>query len=264
MLKTIKWIAVAACAAGTAMWAYNGITAEGDAISGWLNGWMVAPILLFCLVPTLFTIDRAFGDADIFGDHTSPPKEFAGAAIGMGTVVETQRTGLSINDQPQLEIAFDVETTTGHSFRGFAKQIVDLTELSVVQPGAILPVRYLPDSTKVTLATDASQAELQSVLNRVQLAKGDITPNQLRIAEQGVEGQAVVLAMTPTGEIRGTRSVISVTLRVTRPDGSTFDLTQEKPVHPRTVPEIQPGAIVRVKYLPQDESEVSVLTALVK
>jgi hypothetical protein len=183
------------------------------------------------------------------------------APIGIGTVVSVRRTGLSINDQPQLEIQLDVDTTDGHRFRGVLRRVVDLTELAMVTPGATLPVRYRPDG-KVALATDASQAELQSVMNLIQLARGHIDAQGLRIAEHGVDARAVVIAMRPTGEIRDDRSVLGMTLRVTRQDGSAFEVTTEKAVPPALVPRVQPGSVITVKYLPGDETTVALALRL--
>lgn len=70
-----------------------------------------------------------------------------------------------------------------------------------------------------------------------------------------------MLTLTPTGEIQGDRAVMDIELRITRPDGSVFDLTQRKPMDASAVPQVQPGMVVRVKYLPYDESEVVVLTS---
>jgi hypothetical protein len=182
----------------------------------------------------------------------------------MGTIVSAQRTGLSINDQPQLEILFDVDTMDGQSFRGVAKAIVDLTELASVVPGAILPVRYRPGSTdgKIVIAADAPQHELQAALDRVRVAKGLVTPRQMQIAEQGVEAKAVVLAMAPTGDLQGDRAVMDIKFRVTRADQTTFDLDQRKPIDAGALAQLQPGMVVRVRYLPHDESELVVLTTL--
>lgn len=184
-----------------------------------------------------------------------------GAPIGIGTVVSVRRTGLTVNDQPQLEIQLDVDTPDGHRFRGVARSIVDLTELAMVAPGATLPVRYRQDG-KVALATDASQAELQSVMNRIQLARGHIDAHGLRIAEHGVDARAVVITMRPTGEIRDDRAVLDMTLRVTRQDGSSFDVTTAKAVPPALVPRVQPGSVITVKYLPGDESTVALALRL--
>lgn len=258
-MKAIAWIVLLAGLLCTAMFVVTGLAGDGQL--SWLNGWMVGPVTLLFVAPMLFSFAGKLGGglASLTG---GVPKAFFGAPIGMGTVVGVARTGLSVNDQPQLDIQLDVDTPDGRSFRGTARQIVDLTEIGTVQPGAVLPVRYLSDG-RVALATDASQYELQAALDQVQLAKGLITPKQLHIAQNGAEGQAVVLAMAPTGEVRQGRSVVVVTLRVTRPDGSMFDVTQEKALPPTAIRHVQPGAVVRVMYLPHDESEVALLVSLV-
>jgi len=50
--------------------------------------------------------------------------------------------------------------------------------------------------------------------------------------------------------------------RVTRADQTTFDLDQRKPIDAGAIAQLQPGMVVRVRYLPHDESELVVLTAL--
>ncbi|THV21712.1 hypothetical protein [Glycomyces paridis] len=261
MFKAISWLVFIVGALCTVMFVLTGI--NSDEPTAWVNGWMVGPILLLFVLPTTASVGR-LADGPLRELRGLGAKGFEGAPIGMGTVVSASRTGLSINDQPQLEILFDVDTVDGQSFRGVAKTIVDITELAAVVPGAILPVRYVPGSTdgRVAIAADAPQAEMQAALDRVRVAKGLVTPRQLQIAEQGVEAKAVVLAMSPTGEIRGDRAVMDLDFRVTRADQTTFDLHQQKPVDASAIAQIQPGMVVRVRYLPHDESEIVVLTAL--
>ncbi|HEX6347379.1 hypothetical protein [Umezawaea sp.] len=257
-MKAIAWTVLVVGLVCTALFITTGLT--GDDQLAWLNGWLAGPIVLLFVAPVLFSLAGKLGGG--FAALTGGvPKAFLGAPIGMGTVVGVARTGLSVNDQPQLDIQLDVDTPDGRTFRGTARQIVDLTEIGSVQPGAVLPVRYLPDG-RVALATDAAQHELQAALDHVQLAKGHITPQQLHIARSGVEAQAVVLAMSPTGEVRQGRSVVQLTLRVTRRDQSLFDVTQEKALPPTASRHVQPGSVVRVVYLPHDESEVAVLLPL--
>ncbi|MDA1362851.1 hypothetical protein O1R50_24755 [Glycomyces luteolus] len=260
MFKTIAVIGIIVGAALTVVYVFTGLTSDSPV--AWANGWMAGPILLLAVLPML-SISR-MADGAIREMRGAVAKGFEGAPIAMGTIVSATRTGLSINDQPQLEILFDVDTMDGQSFRGVAKAIIDITEVASVVPGAILPVRYRPGSTdgRVAIAVDAPQQELQAVLDRVRVAKGLVTPRQLQIAEQGVEAKAVVLALSPTGEIQGDRAVMDLKFRVTRADLSTFDLDQRKPIDASAVPQVQPGMVVRVKYLPHDESELVVITAL--
>lgn len=258
-MKIIAWLVLALSLACTAMYIATGLAGTDE--FAWLNGWMAGPIMLVSAVPTLFSVANKLGDG-LAALRGNVPQAFRDAPIGMGTVVRVSRTGLSVNDQPQVDIQLDVDTPNGMSFRGTARQIIDITELASVRPGAVLPVRYLPDG-QITLAIDAAQDELQAALNRVQVAKGYITPKQLHIAENGIDAKAVVLAMVPTGEVRHDRSVVTLTLRVTRPDRTMFDLTQQKALPASAVPRLQPGSAISVKYLPHDESEVTIVTALV-
>lgn len=261
MFKVFSIICLIAGLACTAMWVTTGL-AGGDAVA-WANGWMVGPILLLGVLPTLASLSRVF-DGALREFRGATPKGFEGAPIAIGTIVSVERTGLSVNDQPQLQILFDVDTADGQSFRGVAKAFVDLTELAAVVPGAVLPVRYRPGSTdgRVAIAADAPQQEMQAAYDRVRLAKGLVTPRQLQIAEQGVEAKAVVVSLTPTGDIEGDRAVMDYRLRVTRPDRSAFDIDQRKPVDASVIPQLQPGMVVSVRYLPHDESEVVVQTAV--
>jgi hypothetical protein len=259
MFKLLNIVLLLAGLAATVVYVATGLA--GDDPAAWGNGWVAGPIILLSLLPITATMSRLGGTLRELKGMV--PKDFEGAPLAIGTVVTVSRTGLTVNDQPQLEILFDVDTPDGQAFRAVARNLVDLTELSAVVPGAVLPVRYRPGSTdgRVVIAVDAAQAEMQAALDRVRLAKGLVTPRQLQISEQGVDGRAVVLTLTPTGEIQGDRAVMDIDLRVTRPDGSVFDLRQRKPMDASAVPQVQPGMVVRVKYLPYDESEVVVLTS---
>lgn len=87
---------------------------------------------------------------------------FRSAPIGIGTVISTRRTGT-----PRLEITLDVETPGGRRFVGVARHVVDPADLSAVEPGATLPVRYRPGTGRVVLATDAAPTELQAARDLV-------------------------------------------------------------------------------------------------
>lgn len=247
MRMIIRWGALLLGVLGCLVYVWTGLTS--DESLPWLNGWMAAPIIAFALVPTVFSM-------------TSGPShaQFRGGALAIGTLVEMRRTGLSINDQPQMDIVFDVETANGSSFRGTARQIIDLTDLAMLTPGTILPVRYLPEKSdgRLGIATDADPNEVQTLLQQVQLAKGRMTPKQVLIAQQGMDAQAVVMEMRPTGEVRQGDAVIELLLRVTRPDGSTYDTRFEKTVSSVAIPGVQPGMVLRAKYLPDDEADVSI------
>jgi hypothetical protein len=245
-MKVIIWLELTAALAVAAFWVEGGLT--GD----WLNDWLVALVVLVLLMPVSL-IPRGLG--------IGVPKEFDGAPIGIGTVVGVARTGLSVNDQPQLDIRMRVDTADGRTFPATARHVVDVTDLVAVQPNAMLPVRYLSDG-RVALCTDAPAHELQAALDRVHVAKGWLTPKQLRITEYGVDASAVVVSTTPTGHTEEGRSEVRLRLLVTRQDGTTFEVTQDKRLPPNSIAQVQPGMAVRAKYLPHDESDVAIVTTL--
>jgi hypothetical protein len=248
-MKVIMWLGLSGILVAGGFWLAGGLA--GD----WLNDWLV-PLVVLVLLGLPSAVGRALS-----GAAGGVSKEFLGAPIGIGTVTGVARTGLSVNDQPQLDIRLRVDTADGRTFPASMRQVVDVTDLSAVQPNAMLPVRYLADG-RVALATDAPTHELQAALDRVHIAKGWLTPKQLRITEYGVDASAVVVSMTPTGHTEDGRSKVRLRVLVTRPDSTTFEATQDKNLPPTSVPQVQPGMVVRVKYLPHDESDVAVLTTL--
>ncbi|RKT88852.1 hypothetical protein SAMN05421805_107185 [Saccharopolyspora antimicrobica] len=246
ILKIVKWGVLALSVGLTAKWIVS-LSTTGEPVGVGITG----PIMLVIIVPVLFSMDRSLSGG-------VKAERFRGAPIGIGTVVSVRPTGLQVNDQPQLEFELDVDTEDGTTFRASARQIVPVHEAGAVRAGARMPVRYLPESAdgKVVLATDVSPRELQAAFNRIRVATGEMTARQLDIAERGVRGRAVVLSAQPTGEIRHDRAVIRIELRVTRADGTAFDVVQEKALAPEFLPKTQPGAVIDVHYLPHDESEI--------
>lgn len=243
-MKTLIFLGLAAV---SALWVAGGLA--GD----WTNDWGIATaVMLVIALPLIRFRGRKYLDV---------PKEFRGAPIGMGTVTAATRTGRLKHGQPELDIRLQVDTADGRTFPATLRQVVDLADLTAVQQNAIVPVRYLTDG-RVALTTDAPAYELQAALDRVYVAKGWLTPQQLRIIEHGVEAKAIILEATPTGPTQDGRNGIRLRMLVTRPNGTTFELTQEKRLVPTSIPQVSPGMTVRAKYLPHDESDVSVITAV--
>jgi hypothetical protein len=244
-MKTIIWLAV---------FGVGGLWLAGGLAGDWLNDWLTALVVLLLLLTPFSRMRRGRASGGV-------PKEFDGAPIGIGTVTSVTRTGRSVNDQPRLDIQLRVDTAAGHTFTATARHVVDLADLAAVRPNSMLPVRYLSDG-RVVLATDAPAYELQAALDRVHVAKGWLTPKQLRITEYGVDASAVVVSATPTGHTEEGRAEVCLRLLVTRQDGTTFELTQDKKLPPDSIAQVRPGMTVRVKYLPHDESDVAVLTTV--
>ncbi|MBP1324960.1 hypothetical protein JOF28_000192 [Leucobacter exalbidus] len=226
---------------------------------------MVAPVthdIVNWLGPLVLIVNAAF-ILPIVWKATRPPlakrKEFIGAPVGVGTLVSAYATGSTLNDQPQMKFTVDVETLEGRTFRTTIKEYVNIALVSDFVPGATVPVLYLPNN-KIAFAPVAHEEQLAEVLYQSRMRQGKLTEQQVHVAKLGLSAKAVVMQLQPTGEIGADEAVMRIKLRVTRPDGSTFDSHREMPVPGIALPGLQPGSAVEVKYIPSDESYVAVST----
>lgn len=186
-------------------------------------------------------------------------REFRDAPLGVGSLVSARATGTSINDQPEVELTFDVETPDGRIIRGTARTIINQAELAQLSPGTTIPVRYRDDG-RFAVAPDAPAEELEKSLYASRLARGVLTARQVDVATRGTETSAVIMSMQPTGEISEGQAILHLELRVTRPDGTAFDAVRDTPAPVAALADLQPGSVVQVRYLPDDESYVAIST----
>ncbi|MGI5223133.1 hypothetical protein [Nocardia sp. CA-290969] len=259
MIRTIRTLTLAFAALAIGFYLWHGLTYETASVYeptyiAWLNGFMALPIIAFTMVVMVFAFTGSGIVTALTGHNTG---EFRDAQLGLGTVKSFAHTGVTLNDQPQIRIEFSVEGADGKVFGATAKTIVPLTELSLLAPGVVLPVRYRPDRPGVVqldLSGDSTAA--QRVMNESLIRKGFTTPEKVDIAARGIAAQAVVQSLTVPGEIRDGYSKVAVGLAVTRPDGSTFSTTTEKFLPPTAIGNVQVGRIVTAHYLPENEQEV--------
>ncbi|MFI7663797.1 hypothetical protein [Nocardia sp. NPDC049526] len=225
-----------------------------DGVLAWVGPQMALPIIALTIVPIVFAFTGEGIMAAFTGNNSSA---FRDGLVGIGTIKSFRQTGLTVNDQPQIRIDFSVEGADGKIFDSHAKMIVPLTELALLQPGVVLPVRYLPDRTdKVEVDRSGDMSAAQRAMNESMIRKGFTTKAKLDIAERGITAQAVVQSLAVPGEIRNGYSKIELGLVVTRPDGTTFTASVDKFLPPASVAQVQVGRIIQVHYLPENEQEV--------
>ncbi|MFD6389955.1 hypothetical protein [Nocardia sp. NPDC060259] len=256
MKSKLRAAAVAFGILSVGYYLYYGLTYTPDEFTGGMLGWvgpqMALPIIALTVVPMVFAFT---GILEAFTGRNS--SEFRDAEVGIGTITSFRQTGVSVNDQPQVRIEFRVEGADGKTFDSHAKMIVPLTELALLQPGVVLPVRYLPGRTdKVEVDRSGDSGAAQRAMNESLIRKGITTRGKLDIAERGLAAQAVVRSLDVPGRIRGGYTEIVLGLVVTRPDGSTFETRAEKYLPPSAVGLVQVGRILQVHYLPGNEQEV--------
>lgn len=220
----------------------------------WIGPQMALPIIALTVVPLVFAFSGEGIMAALTGRNSAA---FRNGLIGIGTVRSIRQTGVQVNDQPQVRIEFSVEGVDGKIFTSAAKMIVPLTELALLQPGVVLPVRYLPHRTdKVEVDLSGDSAAAQQMVNASMIRKGVTTKEKLDIAARGIPAQAVVQTLSVPGEIRDGHSRVELGLVVTRPNGTIFATKVDKFLPPTAVGRVQVGRILQVHYLPENEQEV--------
>ncbi|WP_067852597.1 hypothetical protein [Nocardia shimofusensis] len=265
MIRALRLAVVVAAALAIGVYLWHGLTYQPSSpwepgVVAWANGYLALPILAVVAVSMVFaftSLPGLFGGdllSALAGGNTG---EFRDAHLGIGTVRSIGRTGVQVNDQPMVHIDFSVEGADGKVFPASARMVVPLTELSLLRPGVVLPVRYLPHRPgKVQVDMSGNSVAAQQVMNQSMLRKGFTTQAKLDIAARGIAAQAVVQSLSVPGEIRDGHSKVEIGLVVTRPDGSTFTTRTDKFLPPVAVANVQVGRIVQVHYLPGNEQEV--------
>lgn len=221
---------------------------------------MIIGLGLLVLATLLYysKIRQAFGQS---GDETD--SRYANAPIGIGTLRKVRRTHLSINDIPQYELTFDVQTPDGQQFAARAHLLAMSHELARFTEGSRIPVCYLPGRlNRVQLAPESRAAEAAEVAHAIGVRQGTADPEVMEIARSGRTSIGVVLSTEPTGEIRGGQTALALTVRIQRPEGTYFDATKTVYVTPAMLASVQVGRQVEVRYLPYDESRFCLTLAL--
>ena len=177
-----------------------------------------------------------------------------------GTIVSVKRTGMMINHQPQFDISVKFTTSDGQQFTASDKKIVPLIDLSKVQPGAMIPIRYDPSNPqKIMIDNNSNQEDLQDAYNRQMVENGVISQETLDIINNGVKAKGVVLSAQATGNIINDMGEMSFHIKVTPPDSdATFEAFVNKAVPASMLSSTQPGSVIDVYYLSENEDKIAI------
>jgi len=137
------------------------------------------------------------------------------------------------------------------------------TEFSKFQPGAMLPVCYnpaYPQQGKIVLGADP--ALLQEAIHFSQIQLGLATQKSIHAVKNGIQAQGVVLSAQPSGKILQGHAEMCLHLKVTKPDGSTFEATLTKAIPQLYVSQLQVGTVLTVFWLPYEEQNIAIALSM--
>ena len=71
--------------------------------------------------------------------------------VGQATIDSITDTGVTINENPEVEFALTVTVPGGEPYKAALKQVVSRLAIAGFQPGATVPVRVSPDDPQVLM-----------------------------------------------------------------------------------------------------------------
>ena len=178
--------------------------------------------------------------------------------IGVGRIVEVSRTGLTVNDVPQYDLFIRVTPGSGDDFIAQLRTLVQPTDLSSLQVGNPLPVRYsLADQDAVELA-DISDPSVREAVLQWRIDRGLIDPSQVRPRTTGTQVPASVIAVRPTGRRLEGQSELALTVLLAPEGQSTWEAETTVFAYPEAISRFQVGAPIWAFYRREDPQTVAV------
>ncbi|TDE93886.1 hypothetical protein EXU48_10430 [Occultella glacieicola] len=257
-MRILRVIAILAIVLAVGWYAAVALNAGGG-VDAWLNESIGVVITVVVIAGTVLSLTGHGGvGAQLGTARGRASRDFSDAPVAIGTLVDAEHTGWTVNDMPQLDLVLDVETPQGQRFRAATTTLFAHHELGRLTVGAHCPVRYRPqDLSRVEFAVDADPEEIQAAFNAVMVRHGLTDPAALEVAARGAVTTGVVTGLHPTGQVREDHSEVEVQLLVTRPDGSRYPATKTSFVPPTAIEAVQVGRIVELRVLPWDEQRIA-------
>ncbi|MGF6824564.1 hypothetical protein M2317_003493 [Microbacterium sp. ZKA21] len=178
-------------------------------------------------------------------------------SIGVGRIVETSRTGLTVNDVPQYDLYLRVAPADGTEFISRVRMLVPMTDAVAMQPGMPLPVRYSATDHDAVQLADINDPLVREAMLDWRIARGLIDPRQVRARRHGLQSPASVLSVRPTGTRREGQSELAVRVLIT-PDGqASWEADTTVFAYPEAISRLQVGSPVWARYLREDPHTVA-------
>ena len=176
----------------------------------------------------------------------------------IGFVRSVERTGLTINDNPQMLISLDVLEENGTVFQSYLTQIIPLHLLSRLTGASVLPLLYNPkDRTRVVFDSRPDANRVQALLDRYACAKHPgITSYEERreISRSGTAKKALLENLRLTGKEENGEMEAEVSIRIT--NNETGDITAKRTMYvsDRMLNYLIIGRHVNVRVVPGKKS----------
>ena len=204
---------------------------------------------MVCLVVGMFLLIRKLA-APIFKAAKGP--------VVIGKILEIKLSKLIAPQtfERLFILTVQFETVDGQQVVASGDLVIYPEDQVLFQPGSSVALRYDPENTKQINISD--NKDLERVLDeyRVERRGGS---DEILTVKYGVKATGVILSSQPTGNIVNGCEEMALQLKVSRPDGETYEVTINKTVSQDDLPSAQPGSEVKVYYSQWDEKDIAIL-----
>jgi len=172
-----------------------------------------------------------------------------------GMVVLEEPTGWQRGDMEIVDISIYFKTIDGQAITAHTRVAQKESQLN-----SLAPLRYDPNHPQqISLANDEDEATLQAALDAQRVASGHVSQEEVDMLRNGVKATGLILSAQPTGNIVDGDGEMALHLKVTRPEGGTYEVRIHKVVPQDALASTQPGRELEVFYMPKNEENIAVV-----
>jgi hypothetical protein len=191
---------------------------------------------------------------------------------GQAQIVGLRQTGMTMNEQPQIELTLNVQTQMHGTYQATLKEWVPLMMLGRLTSGLPLPVKVDPaNAQNIVIEWESAMSPMAGVpgsapgamsmggMQGAMAPSGDPQDVKKRLLAEGTSGTAKVLSAQNTGQIDGEgRTVYDMVLQVDVPGRPSMQAPARVGIPPERVEQLEPGDSVPVKVDPNNPAMMAV------
>ena len=179
--------------------------------------------------------------------------------LAFGVLVSEKNTGVQLENGHLMELTLRFSTVEKQQVVASGQSVV--LNLENLQPGTIFPLRYDPeDPEQIMVGLGSKEEDEATVLRAIRtyfFVNGISTQEEEDMKERGVKANGVIVSVQPSGNTVNGHEEMVLQVKVTRPDnGGIYDATVKKPIPSDALASVQPGRVVGVYYMPEDEKSI--------
>lgn len=256
----IRWLCrfgVLALSTYLLVWAYEGLTGTDQSTSvlpflGGPDGGYAAVIMIGVAWGLLLMSPGGnFVGTGRAPKRSGPLAKARMSGIAVGTVLEADRTGTTINEVPQYDIYLQVVPADGEEFIGQLRSLLEPEERAALAPGTPFPVRFDPHRPGAIALADADAPEVEEAILQWRVERGLLDPALLPARTRGVSAPASVVEVRPTGVRKENQVQLEMKLLITPEDGRpSWEADTRVFLYPQALSHVQVGSPVYAMYEP--------------